>query len=1050
MSAAAIAPQLRMTITPDATHSITPAGTSTGPRPRQPGFATATLSDIQFPKASAGALGSSESAWSATPRQPNQSALAEATRRFGPLAPEERTGASGVGLPPPAPTASDLLASERARLLSIQIGDLQASAARKDALIQSLEEQVSDMTRALEAQSAARSHWEHVEAQRDQQMHQLQAHTAAAEDEIERLAHALQVERDEHVQAKQLLKMTAERQEGKWRAVRDEMEQCEAARDEAERRAKQLQAAMEQQADAIAQGAQRQQELEAQVRALTSQCEELSNANRTASSDQQYLVRDLQSLKQQTELKDDELKQAQQALQAQQSLAERLTRELEGQRVEVSSLRNAGVESEAQLTMQRNLRRAAEEEANKLQARLGAAEEQMETLQAVQHESADKDVELADVKQQLAASLAALDQAKDQHKSLHSALAAAHHSLEQLESHTVPSLQRQVAELQAHQLKTKIDLDTRTRFVQMHVEQIRQLAAKNPFNPRLEAAHGSAALVATHNVSRSPDSSYFDPATPQRSPLSASTSAASAQAADAESFSQLRDQLNAQLLDMNARTRLAYGLLQDSDRSLKHAHDQLADYRKANESLQRELEESAVEQRARLHQLEQQYMQSQQELLAARSEAHESIAHSSLHHAQLRQVWQTCLLLHRAYMPLLARFRDVVGQKDLMAQQLLQYQTGLARDVFDLRVAMTSFEHRQASAAALEAGVEHSVAIAPAPLRSTHPFRLHSPRISFRSVAIGVLAARRFWVLQGGAFGVMVRVGGERVPVLASSTFQLSDGHAGSEARREREMKVPEVDDSTIDKAAASLLRLLDHFSGTAASSSFAVNPQLHRSNGAASSHSDLLQSLAAGFSSFHSTRKQRRPLSDPAPANTRDDLARIRSLTCLLATRNKDFERQLLNVQAEYVDLIQQSTRTEELLQREQERAHAMMRRSVEQARDQEQGANQLIHELKQQLLAAESERVSKDEYAQLHHTSEMVLRKCRELEQQNLELTAQQAALKQQTEKVKSAGGSHCRRDRPREKRTLLALCARSFVSLVVFVSHVLFAAWQRVARA
>jgi len=232
--------------------------------------------------------------------------------------------------------------------------------------------------------------------------------------------------------------------------------------------------------------------------------------------------------------------------------------------------------------MQRNLHRAAEEEANKLLARLGAAEEQMETLQAVQHESAD---ELADVKQQLSASLVALDHAKEQHKSAQSALAAAHHSLEQLESHTVPSLQRQVAELQAHQLKTKIDLDTRTRFLHMHLEQIRQLAAKNPFNPRLEAANGSAALVSTNNVSRGADSSFFDPATPQRSPLNASTSAASAQAAEAESFSQLREQANAQLLDLNARTRLAYGLLQDSARSLKHAHDQLADCRKANEAL---------------------------------------------------------------------------------------------------------------------------------------------------------------------------------------------------------------------------------------------------------------------------------------------------------------------------------------------------------------------------------------------------------------------------------------------------------------------------------
>ena len=108
-------------------------------------------------------------------------------------------------------------------------------------------------------------------------------------------------------------------------------------------------------------------------------------------------------------------------------------------------------------------------------------------------------------------------------------------------------------------------------------------------------------------------------------------------------------------------------------------------------------------------------------------------------------------------------------------------------------------------------------------------------------------------------------------------------------------------------------------------------------------------------------------------------------------------------------MDQIQQSTSTdqEELLQSEQKRASDMMRHSVEQARGQEQGGRQLTRELKQQLLAAESERVSKDECAQLHHhTSGMALRKCRQLGQQKLEIKAQQAALKLQTVKVKHAG--------------------------------------------
>ena len=85
-------------------------------------------------------------------------------------------------------------------------------------------------------------------------------------------------------------------------------------------------------------------------------------------------------------------------------------------------------------------------------------------------------------------------------------------------------------------------------------------------------------------------------------------------------------------------------------------------------------------------------------------------------------------------------------------------------------------------------------------------------------------------------------------------------------------------------------------------------------------------------------------------------------------------------------------------------ERGHGMMRHSAEQlqlcARP-EAGASQLTRDLEQQLLAAERERVSKDEYAQLHHhTSGMALRKCRQMGQQKLELKARPIALKQQRE--------------------------------------------------
>ena len=755
------------------------------------------------------------------------------------------------------------------------------------------------------------------------------------------------------------------------------------------------------------------------------------------------------------------------------SLSDRLTAELESQRGDLASLdamqrelstmpdlqrqhaalREASRTQQADLATQTSLLRSRDEENRQLLERLQAQEGLIQRMQAAAATASGQQVQLADLKQQLQAALAELEGSKAQQRALQGALMDTKYSLQQIEGGLVPQMQQQIQEMQQQETRMRTELDARTRHIRMHVEQIKQITIKNPFNKRLEAAAASAAAapssaapIVLHGLD-----SPLEPSTPHKQSDSAASS--SSLASDIESFSHLRDHLNMHVLELSARQRLAWGLLVDSDRGLKHAQDELVEAQRHHAQRSKDMQETLKDAQDRLQQLEAQYAEAQQELHMLRSDAEQSLATSNLHHESLKALWQSCQLLHRAYKPLQARFRDVVLQKQYLAKQMHQFQTNTARDVLELRKAMTGFEAEKQVAAGGVVAVtaENGLTTATAATRPLHPYRLHSSRWTLRVVAVAVLAARRIWSLQSNEYGSMHSAGEEDVAILSSNNFVLSStasNGGGAEttrahqARREKEMILPPVDDSTPDRAAASLLRLLDHFDSSSIHSVYATAyPQLKRPH-LLSSRPTLLQLIASGFAAFNSSRRNRLGSSSaPAPASTHDDLVAIRNAAWFLATRSKELEYQLLGAQNEYVLLIQQSTRTEELLQHEQSRAHSLMRRSVEEAREHEQTYSGQIRDLQQQLALAQeidkTQRVSKSDYAQLHDTSEMVLQKCKELEQTNHALQSQHNTLKAQADKVRHTH-THTHNERAMthlQRGGVLFVWALSHVRVLIF---------------
>jgi hypothetical protein len=651
----------------------------------------------------------------------------------------------------------------------------------------------------------------------------------------------------------------------------------------------------------------------------------------------------------------------------------------------LSALRTAAIAAETQHGAHVNLLRQGEEQCGKLETRIASQEVLIRQLQATVSERESEEVALAATKKQLAGALADLESTKNQVKALQTQLASTVQALNQFEQQTVPALQRQVNSLELQEKKLRAEVEARGRAFKMHVEQMQQVVQKNPFNARLSAStapasSSSAASLAVEDLAPAASSSF---------------SSSSTNAADGESFSQLREQFNVQLLELTSRTRAAHSLLLDAERTTKHAQDDLADARRQSAQLQREMAEAAAESGERLRAVEQQYMEVSAQLLTAKNEVQESQTISDAHHAHLRTVWESCQLLHRAFRPLLTRFRDVVQQKNFLSRELFAYHSGVAREVHELRVAMTVREGGDGDAAA--------ATTAAAPL---HPYRVHAPRLSLRSVAIAVLAARRIWTgstVAGQQYGVMLHTGtADPVPLLASPPFELTNSlsrqsNDEAKARRERELALPSVDTTTLPAAASSLVKLLSHFDCSAALAT-AARPQL--SSPSPHGHS-LLQQLAASSAAFHSSRSSRvsRPARSSGP---REDVVKIREVVLFLSSCIKELELQVLTGQQDYVSLIAASTATEEKLQAEQKRAHQMMREAVEEARDNELAATLRMKETELRLGACEAQKadmIDKEEYVRLQEDN---LRKCSQLEQLNNQLQAQRTTLQQQVHQV------------------------------------------------
>jgi chromosome segregation ATPase len=654
------------------------------------------------------------------------------------------------------------------------------------------------------------------------------------------------------------------------------------------------------------------------------------------------------------------------------SLCDTLSAELATQRAEVTNLHASIACAEASASQQASALADRTDECGRLQTRLVSQDELIRQLQSTINARVNEEVDVAAAKQQLSSTLVELDASKTRAKAIQGQLTAALQSLHQAETVAIPSLQQQLQQAEATILRSNTLAEKQTRALASVVEQVKQHISRDPFSERLSAPLQNES---TQNIA-------LDDLSTSSSPLSVSTDA----------FPQLRDRLNAQLLELSGRNRQAFALLLSAERSIKFAQEELSDVKRQNAQMQRDAAETAAENNARLQTLEQQYLDVNAQLLASKSELQETQSIIAAHHAQVRTLWQSCQLMHRAFRPLLARFKAVVQQKEWLASQLFSVQTGVARHVASLRGALEGTSSEDQSNAL--------------PL---HPYRLHAPRLSLRSVAIAVVAARRLWSLETGEYGSIIQSGGEQFPLLPIAPFQLSDNRGLSQdeaqIRREREMAVPFVDDSTLTAAAASLQKLVSHFDRTVALSASIypqLNPQSARtSRSSVYSRGSMLHLLASSFGPFGSSRSKR--VSRPARAlGTREDLNHIWRIVLKLATRSKELEQQLMSAQQDYVQLIASSTRTEEQLSAEQQRAHSIMRDAVEHAREQELRAAERVEELQQQLQICEAEkaeRITKDELEQLQ---ENLAKRCTLLDEQLRAAQTQRTTLQHQVHQV------------------------------------------------
>jgi hypothetical protein len=275
-----------------------------------PSMHPTSMSEFQLPAFSAGALplsGGGSEEWRSPNRSINPSTIDTSARRERWKAISSVGDEESISHIDSSPTPQiGFVPIEQIRLATMQVQELQTTLTRKDTLLTSLQQQVADMTRALTLQSNARASREEADAARERAIRQ-----------NEELQAALESAQSELAQAKQLLRITVDRHETKWRAARSELERSEAARIEAEKSAQQLRLELDQTRGAVHQAQQQQASFDSQVRSLSKQNEQLHEQSRRVAADIEYLARDHQLLQKQMERKGQDLDAALKASAAQ-------------------------------------------------------------------------------------------------------------------------------------------------------------------------------------------------------------------------------------------------------------------------------------------------------------------------------------------------------------------------------------------------------------------------------------------------------------------------------------------------------------------------------------------------------------------------------------------------------------------------------------------------------------------------------------------------------------------------------------------------------------
>lgn len=197
---------------------------------------------------------------------------------------------------------SDAATLDRVRVLTQQHHQSQSLLRRKEEQVSRLEQQVSDLTRVIEAQARSCDHSDAVQAEHERRERRdleaidaLRIERDQQADARARAEHACRLEQSAHAQTKSQLKGVVDTQEAKWRAVTLELEAREAAHLHAEQQARVMREELESRLEAVscaeADAQERVRALELQLRTAREQTAALDTKTKEVTADTEYLAR---------------------------------------------------------------------------------------------------------------------------------------------------------------------------------------------------------------------------------------------------------------------------------------------------------------------------------------------------------------------------------------------------------------------------------------------------------------------------------------------------------------------------------------------------------------------------------------------------------------------------------------------------------------------------------------------------------------------------------------------------------------------------------------